>query len=182
MTPPGGYPHPIAAAPGDPTTLPLRFPARMFSGSPSSQLIPPPPSAPGPPPQAVQPPQPYLYSSPSRPMSYPSSHYQHQHDYYVGHVLGGANTTASQYGHHLNVSYGAAAGAPDHHQSNNTGYNNYTCIGAPVTHSGGFGQSSSSLSSELTGSGGGGVGARDGSMSYSGTQPPPSNNRFQHGF
>ncbi|XP_024197753.1 zinc finger protein JAGGED [Rosa chinensis] len=188
MTSPGGYPHPIAGAPGDPTTLPLRFPARMFSGSPSTQLIPPPPAAaPGQPPQAVQPSQPYLYPSPSRPMSYPSSHYQHQNDYYVGHVLGGNNTSASQYGHHLNVSYGATAGVQDHHQSNNNGYNNYTCIGAPVSHSGGFGQGSSSLSSELTGSGGGGGvggGARDGSMSYSGTQPPPppSINRFQHGF
>ncbi|KAL6190318.1 hypothetical protein ACLB2K_036716 [Fragaria x ananassa] len=185
MTPPGGYPHPIAgSAPGDPTALPLRFPARMFSGSPSTQLIPPPPAAaPGPP----QPPQPYLYPSPSRPMSsYPSSHYQHHNDYYVGNVLGCNNTSASQYGHHLN--YGAAAGAQDHHQStNNSGYNNYTCIGAPVTHSGGFGQGSSSLSSEMTGSGGGGGvggGARDASMNYSGTQPPapPSINRFQHGF
>ncbi|CAL2232311.1 unnamed protein product [Prunus armeniaca] len=181
---PAGYHHPAAAGNnigGDPT-LPLRFPARMFSGSSSSTLVPPPPP-PGVPQPGVQPPQqPYLYSSPSRPMSFPASHYpHHQHsvnDYYVGHVLSSTSSSSpSQYGHgHPNVNYGASPPEPA----------NYTCIGAPVG-PGGAG-----------GGGGGGGGGRDGSLhmnqeeglnwsrSYAGTQqrldPPPSINRFQPGF
>ncbi|XP_020237656.1 zinc finger protein JAGGED [Cajanus cajan] len=87
---PGGY-HP----PGDPT-VPMRFP-RYFSGSSSTHMAPPPP------------PQPYLYASPSRPVSFGSSHFPHQHaanDYYVGHVMSG--------------SYGGESTS------------SYTCIGAPV--------------------------------------------------
>ncbi|XP_020410410.1 zinc finger protein JAGGED isoform X2 [Prunus persica] len=176
---PAGYHHPAAAGNnigGDPT-LPLRFPARMFSGSSSSTLVPPPPP-PAVPQPGVQPPQqPYLYSSPSRPM-FPASHYpHHQHsvnDYYVGHVLSSTSSSSpSQYGHgHPNVNYGASPPEPA----------NYTCIGAPVG----------------PGGGGGGGGGRDGSLhmnqeeglnwsrSYAGTQqrldPPPSINRFQPGF
>ncbi|KAM1102376.1 hypothetical protein ACFX2I_011028 [Malus domestica] len=172
--PPGGYHHPAAAGNnigGVDPTLPLRFPPRIFSGSSSNTLIPP-PSVPAP--QGgvqVQPPQPYLYPSASRPMSYPaSSHYPHHqvNDYYVGHVLSNSTTGTPSYGN-PNVNYGVAPAEST----------NYTCIGAPVGPGGGGG----------SGSGGGG---KDGSLhvnqeeglnwsrGYAGT--PPSINRFQHGF
>ncbi|XP_004497087.1 zinc finger protein JAGGED [Cicer arietinum] len=101
---------PAANNMGDPT-MPLRFP-RYFSASSSSTHIPPPP----PPPQ-----QPYLYSSPSRPVSF-APHLIPQHpmnDYHVGHVM---NTSHHQQygGHH----YVAGAGGGES--------SNYTCIGAPV--------------------------------------------------
>ncbi|XP_027364794.1 zinc finger protein JAGGED-like [Abrus precatorius] len=156
----GGY-HPSGNM-GDPT-VPLRFP-RYFSASSSTHMPPPPPP---PPPSQVQP---YLYASPSRPVSFPSSHFPHQHavnDYYVGHVM------SSSHGHIV----GGGGGGGESTTS-------YTCIGAPVGQ-GGFG-------------GGGGV--KDGSLhgnqiqeeglswgrSYSGAQhrldPPSAINRFQDGF
>ncbi|KAB1221067.1 Zinc finger protein JAGGED [Morella rubra] len=167
---PGGY-HPAGNI-GDPT-LPLRFP-RFFSGSPSTQLPPPP--------QAPQPPQPYLYTSPSRPMSFPTVYAQHQmNDYCVGHVLSN-NQQCSQ----TNLNY-----SPD---------STYTCIGAPVGQ--GFAPVSSRVSdllgSAVGGGGGGGSSGRDGSLhnleeglnwgrSFTGTQQqrldlPTSINRFHDGF
>ncbi|KAG2664129.1 hypothetical protein I3843_16G063800 [Carya illinoinensis] len=142
---PGGY-HPAAgtAINGDPT-LQLRYP-RFFSGSPSTQLPPPPPQPPQPPPQ------PYLYPSPSRPMSFPTPYNPQQHqmnEYCVGHVLGSNNQQC-----HPNLSYG-----PDS--------STYTCIGAPVGQ--GFNsQTGGSRMSELLGSAAGGAGSygRDGSSSY----------------
>lgn len=128
---PGGYHHPSAAGNvGDPA-LPLRFSSRMFSGSSSSTLIPPAAAAPHP----VQPAQPYLYTSPTRPAmtTFPSHHYPHQHpvnDYYVGHVLSGSS--GSQYGHHPSVNF--AGGAAE--------TSSYTCIGAPVGHAYGSGRGS----------------------------------------
>lgn len=180
---PGGYHHPSAGNVGDPT-IPLRFSPRMFSGSSSSSLIQqPPPPAPS---QPVHPTQPFLYTSPTRPVSFPSPHYPpHQHsinDCYVGHVL-------SSSGHHPGLNYGGAETS------------SYTCIGAPVGH--GFGSGGSSRGTDMMGitSGGGG---RDSSLqnyqeeglnwgrSYSaGTSsstqqrnldPPASINRFQDGF
>ncbi|KAK7357787.1 hypothetical protein VNO80_17083 [Phaseolus coccineus] len=101
----GGY-HPT----GDPTA-PLRFP-RYFSGSSSTHMPPPAP--------APVPPQPYLYTSPTRPVSFGSSHFPHQHavnDYYVGHVMSGSH------GHYV-------GGGGESTSS-------YTCIGAPVGQGGG---------------------------------------------
>jgi hypothetical protein len=149
----------------------LRFP-RFFTGSPSTQLAP-------------QPPQPYLYSSPSRPMSFPTPYPQHpMNDYYVGHVL-----SSNQQCSHPNINYGGADSS-------------YTCIGAPVGQ--GFPPGGSRPGADLQGSavggGGGGEGGsgRDGSLqnleeglnwgrSFSGTtqqrlDPPPPINRFQDGF
>ncbi|XP_028768248.1 zinc finger protein JAGGED-like [Neltuma alba] len=82
---------------GDPT-MPLRFP-RYLSGSSSTHISPPPPPPP-------PPPQPYMYASPSRPVSSYPSHYNSTqvNDYYVGRVL------------HNYVGESS----------------NYTCIGAPV--------------------------------------------------
>lgn len=180
---PGGYHHPSAGNVGDPT-IPLRFSTRMFSGSSSSSLVPPPP-----PPQPVQPTQPFLYTSPTRPMTFPSHHYpSHQHsanDYYVGHVLSGSG------GHHPGLNYGGAGAAAE--------TSSYTCIGAPVGH--GFGSGGRGTDMVGISSTGGG---RDGSQqnhqeeglnwgrSYSaGTSsstqqrnldPPASINRFQDGF
>jgi hypothetical protein len=146
----------------------LRFP-RFFTGSPSTQL--------------PQPPQPYLYSSPPRPMSFPTPYPQHpMNDYYVGHVL-----SSNQQCSHPNLNYGA----PD---------SSYTCIGAPVGQ--GFapgGGSGSRAGTDLVGSAVGGEGGsgRDGSLqnqeeglnwgrSFAGTQqrmdPPAPINRFQDGF
>lgn len=157
ITPPGSYHHhPPPGNIGPDTTLPLRFPTRMFSSSSSSFISPPPlPS------QAVQPSQPYLYTSPTRPLSF-SSHYPappaHQHaavndNYYVGHVLSGNTSSTSQYCH-PNISYAAAAES------------NYTCIGAPVGHAHGFVPGSGRGAAELAESGsiGGGSGGRDGSL------------------
>lgn len=159
---PGGY-HPAGNI-GDPT-MAMRFP-RFFTGSPSTQL--------------PQPPQPYLYSSPSRPMSFPTPYPQHpMNEYYVGHVL-----SSNQQCSHPNINYGG----PD---------SSYTCIGAPVGQ--GFPPASSSRpGAELVGSaavGGEGGSGRDGSLqnleeglnwgrSFAGTtqQPPASINRFQDGF
>ncbi|KAJ1436211.1 hypothetical protein SESBI_04237 [Sesbania bispinosa] len=85
---------------GDPT-VPLRFP-RYFSAS-SSTHVPPPPA------------QPYLYSSPSRPVSFPSHFPQHQvNDYHVGHVMSSSQA--------YNMSYGGGGGDSS----------SYTCVGAPV--------------------------------------------------
>ena len=155
---------------GDPT-VPLRFP-RYFSASSSTHIPPPPPPPP-------QPSQPYLYASPSRPVSFPT---QFPHDYYVGHVLSSSTQQQQQYGHHsINYAAGAAAGADS---------GSYTCIGAPVGQ--GFGGGSGS--GRGTEGGGGG---KDGSLhaqeeglnwgrSYSGAQhrldPPSAINRFQDGF
>ncbi|GMN38569.1 hypothetical protein TIFTF001_007792 [Ficus carica] len=142
----------------------------MFSGSPSNYISPPPP--PPPPQQTLQPSQPYLYSSPTRPLSF-SSHYPppppppapaapHQHavndHYYVGHVLSSNTSSTSQYCH-PNLSYAAAAAAES----------NYTCIGAPVGHAHGFAPGSGRGTTELAesrsgGGGGGGSGGRDGSL------------------
>ncbi|KAE8100725.1 hypothetical protein FH972_018590 [Carpinus fangiana] len=160
---PGGY-HPASNI-GDPT-MALRFP-RFFTGSPSTQL--------------PQPPQPYLYSSPPRPMSFPTPYPQHpMNDYYVGHVL-----SSNQQCSHPNLNYGA----PD---------SSYTCIGAPVGQ--GFAPGGSSRAgADLVGSAVGGEGGsgRDGSLqnqeeglnwgrSFAGTQqrmdPPAPINRFQDGF
>ncbi|QCE08620.1 hypothetical protein DEO72_LG9g3649 [Vigna unguiculata] len=153
----GGY-HP----PGDPSA-PLRFP-RYFSGSSSTHM---PPAAPAP-----VAPQPYLYASPTRPVSFGSSHFPHQHpvnDYYVGHVMSGSH------GHYV----GGGGGGGESTSS-------YTCIGAPVGQGGGFGS-------------GGGGGGKDGSLHNNqeeglswgrgypaGAQhrldPPSAINRFQDGF
>ncbi|CBI27013.3 unnamed protein product, partial [Vitis vinifera] len=78
---------------GDPT-LPFRsvYPTRMFSGSSSTLLTPPP--------------QPYLYASPSRLVSYPSQYPPpSMNDYYVGHVL----SSGSQYSH-PGLNYGGGGG------------------------------------------------------------------------
>ncbi|XP_034682333.1 zinc finger protein JAGGED-like isoform X2 [Vitis riparia] len=155
---------------GDPT-LPFRsvYPTRMFSGSSSTLLTPPP--------------QPYLYASPSRLVSYPSQYPPpSMNDYYVGHVL----SSGSQYSH-PGLNYGGASDS------------NYTCIGAPVGH--GFppsngGGRGSELGGSGGGGGGGGGGGRDGSLqnqeeglnwgrSYAGSQQrmdPSLINRFQDGF
>ena len=90
--------------------MPLRFP-RYLSGSSSTHtplpLRPPPPI-----PHVQQPSQPFLYASPSRPLTFPSHYSQHPvSDYYVGHVLSGS---------HHNLNYVAASDS------------SYTCIGAPV--------------------------------------------------
>ncbi|KAF3431874.1 hypothetical protein FNV43_RR26610 [Rhamnella rubrinervis] len=184
---PGGYHHPSAGNVGDPT-IPLRFSTRMFSGSSSSLIPPPPPPAP---PQPLQPTQPFLYTSPTRPMTFPSHHYPpHQHsvnDYYVGHVL--SSSSGSSSGHRPGLNYGGAGAAET---------SSYTCIGAPVGH--GFGSGGSSRGTDMVGISSGGVG-RDSSLqeeglnwgrSYSaGTSsstqqrnldPPASINRFQDGF
>ncbi|KAK2405324.1 C2H2 and C2HC zinc fingers superfamily protein [Trifolium repens] len=115
-------PPPIASAGyiqannmGDPT-MPLRFP-RYFSGSSSSTHIPPPPPPP------PQPTQPYLYTSPSRPVSFPT-HIIPQHpmnEYHVGHVM--SSNHHQQYGGLQHMNYVGGAGG---------GESNYTCIGAPV--------------------------------------------------
>ncbi|GAU11501.1 hypothetical protein TSUD_344910 [Trifolium subterraneum] len=112
----GGYIQ--ANSMGDPT-MPLRFP-RYFSGSSSSTHIPPPP-----PPPPTQPTQPYLYTSPSRPVSFPT-HLIPQHpmnEYHVGHVM--SSSHHQQYGglQHMNYVGGGGGGG---------GESNYTCIGAPV--------------------------------------------------
>ncbi|KAK7280473.1 hypothetical protein RJT34_25537 [Clitoria ternatea] len=103
----GGY-HPSGNI-GDPT-VPLRFP-RYFSGSSSTHLPQPPPPPP---------PQPFLYASPSRPVSFPSSHFPH--DYYVGHVM----SSSSNHGHGHFVGGGGGESS-----------SSYTCIGAPVGQGGG---------------------------------------------
>ncbi|XAR72346.1 hypothetical protein NMG60_11018953, partial [Bertholletia excelsa] len=96
----GGYPQ--AGNMGEPSlTFRPVYPTRMFSGSSSTTILPPPPPPPPPPPH-----QPYMYTSPSRLVSYPHP----PNDYFVGHVLSGA-------------AHYAAAPLPE---------NNYTCIGAPV--------------------------------------------------
>ncbi|BAT93767.1 zinc finger protein JAGGED-like isoform X1 [Vigna umbellata] len=152
----GGY-HPS----GDPSA-PLRFP-RYFSGSSSTHM---PPAAPAP-----VAPQPYLYASPTRPVSFGSSHFPHQHavnDYYVGHVMSGSH------GHYVGGGGGESTSS-------------YTCIGAPVGQGGGFGS--------------GGGGGKDGSLPLHNNQeeglswgrgypagaqhrldPPSAINRFQDGF
>ncbi|XP_061339466.1 zinc finger protein JAGGED-like [Gastrolobium bilobum] len=158
----GGY-HPSGNM-GDPTA-PLRFP-RYFSGSSSTHIPPPPPP----------PPQPYLYASPSRPVSFPSHFTQHPsvNDYCVGHVLSG----------HPNINYVAGAAAASE--------SSYTCIGAPV------GQGFGGGVGVGVGVGGRGLdGGKDGSLqnqeeglnwgrSYSGAQhrldPHSAINRFQDGF
>ncbi|KAI9170431.1 hypothetical protein LWI28_027840 [Acer negundo] len=147
--------HPIT--PGSYIADPFRsvYPPRIFSGSPSSNLIPP-PQPPSQPPQ-----QPYPYPSPSRPTSsYPSHQYppppHHMNDCYVGHVLSSSSTYPPH--QHQNINY-MGGGAPE---------SNYTCIGAPVGH--GFVPGSSRGSSDLAGSSSGGGG--DSSMI----------NRFQDGF
>ncbi|RDX57917.1 Zinc finger protein JAGGED, partial [Mucuna pruriens] len=143
----GGY-HPQ----GDPT-VPLRFP-RYFSGSSSTHMPPPPPPPP-------PPPQPYLYASPSRPVSFGSSHFPHQHavnDYYVGHVM----SSSHGHGHYVGGGGGESGSS-------------YTCIGAPVGQ-GGFGGKDGSLHNNQE------EGLSWG-RSYSGAQhrldPPSAINRFQ---
>ncbi|XP_006589692.1 zinc finger protein JAGGED isoform X1 [Glycine max] len=144
----GGY-HPS----GDPT-VPLRFP-RYFSGSSSTHMPPPPP--PPPPPQ-----QSHLYASPSRPVSFGSSHFPHQHavnDYYVGHVMSGGS-----HGHYVG----------------GESTSSYTYIGAPVGQAGGFaggGKEGSAVQEEGLSWG----------RSYSGgaqhrLDPPSAINRFHDGF
>lgn len=80
-------------------------------------MMPPPP-----PPQPSQPP--YLYASPTRPMSFPT-HLIPLNEYHVGHVLSNNNN---------NMNYGGGESS------------NYTCIGAPV----GVGRGGSSSSKEGT--------------------------------
>lgn len=157
MTPGAGYHHPTANMGVVDPALPIRFPTRMFSGSSSSNFMPPIPPPPPPPQQPVQPSQPYnnLYSSPNRPMPF-SSHYPPHHDYYVGHVLGTSTNTnnnitssvSSQYCH-------PNLYAPDQ--------SNYTCIGAPVGHGFGPGGTGGGGGTELEEPGGSGGGGRDGS-------------------
>ncbi|KAG8366620.1 hypothetical protein BUALT_Bualt17G0098700 [Buddleja alternifolia] len=80
------------------TTLPFRsmYPGRLFSTIPP----PPPPLPPPPPPQASS----YMYTSPTRLLSFPSQYPPPPNDYFMGHVL------------------------------SNSSEGNYTCIGAPVGH------------------------------------------------
>lgn len=81
------------------------YPTRLFSGSSTSTLLPSP-----------QPQPPYMYSSPTRLVPFPSSHYSAatNQDYFLGHVVP-SNTTGT---------IGQAG--------ENDSPNNYTCIGAPV--------------------------------------------------
>ncbi|XP_008465782.1 zinc finger protein JAGGED [Cucumis melo] len=140
---------------GSDSTLPLRFPTRMFSGSSPGTLLPQPP-----PPPLPSSHQPYLYNSPTRPSSFPSYYPPPQasiNDYYVGHVLGNPSQCS-----HQTVNYGSS---PVESSS-------YTCIGAPVGHAAaGFG-----------GRDGGGSGGRDGSQQQQRLDVPSSINRFQDGF
>ncbi|KAL8105923.1 zinc finger protein JAGGED-like [Apium graveolens] len=106
----GGY-HPHHQS-GDPYRGVYDHPAsRLFTGSPSSTILPP---LPPPPPHS------YMYSSPPPHLgSFTQSQYyntsQHMNDQYlIGHVLSGTNTQ------HPNFSQEIA--------------NNFTCIGAPVGH------------------------------------------------
>ncbi|KGN51212.2 hypothetical protein Csa_008797 [Cucumis sativus] len=140
---------------GSDSTLPLRFPTRMFSGSSPGTLLPQPP-----PPPLPSSHQPYLYNSPTRPSSFPSYYPPPQasiNDYYVGHVLGNPSQCS-----HQTVNYG----------SSSVESSSYTCIGAPVGHAAvGFG-----------GRDGGGSGGRDGSQQQQRLDVPSSINRFQDGF
>ncbi|KAL5761303.1 hypothetical protein ACOSQ2_020141 [Xanthoceras sorbifolium] len=171
--------HPIT--PGSYIADPFRsvYPPRLFSGSSSTTLAPPPQPPPPLPPQPPQ--QPYTYPSPSRLSSYPSHQYpppphHHINDYYVGHVLSSSSSGtphSSQYPHHQNLNYMGSGGAPE---------SNYTCIGAPVGH--GFVPVSSRGSSDLAGSSsGGGGGGRDLSVHQHLDRPNSSMiSRFQDGF
>lgn len=78
--------------------------------------------------------QPFIYTSPSRPVPYQSLQYPPQqiNDYLVGHVLPGSSSHG-QYGPQHNPNYGRPLGSPPE------GNNNYTCIGAPVGHAFGHG-------------------------------------------
>ncbi|CAI8605103.1 unnamed protein product [Vicia faba] len=158
----------------DPTMAP-RFP-RYFSGSSSSTHVPPPPP---PPPPA----QPFLYSSPSRPVSFPTHMIPHHpmNEYHVGHVMSSSHSHhQQQYGGHGQHNFGG-------------GESNYTCIGAPV------GQGFVGGNGNGNGNGGGGGGGKDhhqeeggGAINwgrnYSGTQQhrldshSAAINRFQDGF
>ncbi|XP_022953929.1 zinc finger protein JAGGED-like [Cucurbita moschata] len=151
---PGSYHTAGSGGVGSDPTLSLRFPTRMFPGSSPTTLLPPTPSPPPPPP----PHQPYLYSSPSRPSSFPSYYPPPQasiNDYYVGHVLGNPAQCS-----HQTMNYGSTRSSMES--------SSYTCIGAPVGPAATFGGRES-------GSG------RDGSQQQR-LDVPSSINRFQDGF
>lgn len=151
-------------------TIPMRFP-RYFSGS-SSTHIPPPPPPP-------QPSQPYLYSSPTRPVSFPT-HLIPQHpmnEYHVGHVM-----SSSHHQQYHNMNYVAGAGG---------GESSYTCIGAPVRQ--GFIPGSSggkdhhqdmegTLNWGRSYSGGGGGGGQQHRLDTNTPNSAALINRFQDGF
>nr|XP_027098197.1 zinc finger protein JAGGED-like [Coffea arabica] len=118
-------------------TMPFRsvYPTRLFSGSTPTLL-----------PQGQPSPQsPYMYSSPSRLVPFPSQ-FPAVNDYFVGHVVPGGN---------------AAYSSCSPNQAEITG-NNYTCIGAPVIgHAFNGSITRGSSTTDHHASGGGGVGADD---------------------
>lgn len=103
--PHGGYHH----IGGDPTIQAFRsvYPTRLFSSSSSNAAMLPSSG------------QPYMYTSPSRLVPFPSQHPPPPaNDYLVGHVIPGASA-----GNNNN----------NHQQQPENIINNYTCIGAPVS-------------------------------------------------
>lgn len=140
--PHGGYHHQTASDPFRSSVYPAA--PRLLSGSSTSTIMPPPP------------PPSYMYPSPPRLVNaYPPSHYNINNpqapinEYFVGHVLSGANTPYPNY----------TAVPPE---------SNYTCIGAPVGVEHGFGHANR---------GGGGSGGGRDMMASSSVQDNNNNDK-----
>ncbi|XP_068638651.1 zinc finger protein STAMENLESS 1-like [Aristolochia californica] len=136
---------------GDPS-LPLRT---VYTRLPS-------PSSPS----ILPPPQPYMYPSSSRLLSYPSSYPAPVTDYFIGHVVPNSSH------HHQHQSYGAEP--------------NYTCMGAPIAH--GFSTTDGMRGTASSATRGGGPHGRFSGGSLNCSYPeeqglePPSIHRFRDDF